>query len=70
LSLKAAAKDKEFAIFQRRLYQDSALKLKDTVEQAEWMEDVDLRDHLDLLQEKNIRTDAGDWVVAPSPDIT
>jgi len=70
LNLKAAAKDKEFAIFQRRLYQDSALKLKDTVQQAEWIEDVDLRDHLNLLQEKNIRTDAGDWVVAPSHDIT
>ena len=70
MNLKAAAKDKEFAIFQRRLYQTSALKLKDTVEAAEFMEDIDLRDHLDLLQEKNIRTDAGDWVVAPSHDIT
>ena len=38
--------------------------------QAEWIEDADLREHLTLLEEKNIRSNEGDWVVVPNHDIT
>ena len=46
------------------------MKIKEKVLQAEWMEDADLREHLTLLEERNIRTNEGDWVVAPNHHIT
>ena len=49
---------------------NTALKIKDKVKEAEEIEDADLRDHLNLLEQKNIRTSEGDWCVAPLPNIT
>ena len=61
MKLKAAREDKDLAVFQRKLFEEAALKISRAAEEGEFTEDVDLREHLDMLQAKHVRSSAGDW---------
>jgi len=62
MQLEVAQKDKDLAVFQRKLFEEAAMKISRGVEEGEFREDVDLREHLDMLEEKHIRSSAGDWL--------
>mgnify|MGYP006109562563 CR=1 FL=1 len=61
MKLEAAQNDKDLVVFQRELFEEAAAKISRGVEEGEFREDVDLREHLDMLEEKHIRSSAGDW---------
>jgi hypothetical protein len=55
MQLEATKKDKDFMIFQREQFEKMSTTIQDQVFANENIEDVDLREHLDLLLSKNIR---------------
>ena len=49
LKLRSAQKDKEFAQYQLEVYKKAFKDLGEKISESEWVDDVDLREHLDLL---------------------
>ena len=70
MRLKAAKKDKEFAQFQLKLYRYSAKELSSLVNASEWIEDIDLREHLDLLRKKELPASEGVWIPFAMPKLS
>lgn len=67
MNLEAALKDQPFIQYQQRRYDDLLVELEENLRKAKPKSDIDLQNHLDELDKKDLKTSG--WTTTPLDNV-
>ena len=67
MNLEAALKDQPFIQYQQRRYDDLLAELEENLNKARSIPDIDLQNHLDELDKKDLKTSG--WTTTPLDNV-